>query len=100
VSASANRRKVVRSDGHAHHKGAAGFGVVGIEVGKVGEVDSGRVIDALQGTGSVEVANGSGRRLGLLLSGGRAFGLLDGGAEGAGTCDLVGGEAGDELVIR
>jgi len=58
VSASTNRREVIGHDGHAHHEGAAGFDVVGVEVGEVGEVDGGRVVDAFQGTGSVEVANG------------------------------------------
>jgi hypothetical protein len=73
VSASADRREVVGHDGHAHHEGAAGFDIVGVEVGEVGEVDGGRVVDLLQGTGSVEVANGNGGRVGLLLGGGRAF---------------------------
>ena len=50
--------EVVGRDGHTHHEGAAGLGVVRVEVGKVGEVDGGRVVDALQGAGSVEVANG------------------------------------------
>jgi hypothetical protein len=73
VCTSTDGREVVRHDGHAHHEGAAGLGVVGVEVGEVGEVDGGRVVDALQGTGSVEVANGGGGRVGLLFSGGRAF---------------------------
>ena len=73
VSTSTNGREVVGHDGHAHHEGAAGFDIVGIEVGEVGEVDGGGVVDALQGAGSVEVANGGGGGLGLLLGGGRAF---------------------------
>ena len=73
VSAGADGREVVGHDGHAHHEGAAGLGVVGVEVGEVSKVDGGRVVDALQGTGSVEVANDGGRRVGLLLGGGRAF---------------------------
>ena len=73
VGAGADGREVVGHDGHAHHEGAAGFDVVGVEVGEVGEVDGGRVVDALQGAGSVEVANGGGCRVGLLLRGGRAF---------------------------
>lgn len=73
MSATADGRVVVGHDRHAHHEGAAGFDVVGVEVGEVGEVDGGRVVDTLQGTGRVEVANGSGGRVGLLLGGGRAF---------------------------
>ena len=73
VSAGADGREVVGHDGHTHHEGAAGLEVVGVEVGEVGEVDGRGVVDALQGTGSVEVANGGGGRLSLLLSGGRAF---------------------------
>ena len=73
VGASTDGREVVGHDGHAHHEGAAGFDIVGVEVGEVGEVDGGRVVDALQGTGSVEVANGGGGRVCLLLSGRRAF---------------------------
>lgn len=73
VGTSADGREVVGHDGHAHHEGAAGFDIVGVEVGEVGEVDGGRVVDLLQGAGSVEVANGGGCRVGLLLRGGRAF---------------------------
>ena len=73
VGAGADGREVVGHDGHTHHEGAAGLDVVGVEVGEVGEVDGRGVVDALQGTGSVEVANGGGGRLSLLLSGGRAF---------------------------
>lgn len=73
VGAGADGREVVGHDGHAHHEGAAGFDIVGVEVGEVGEVDGGRVVDLLQGAGSVEVANGGGGGLGLLLGGGRAF---------------------------
>lgn len=73
VSTSADGREVVGHDGHAHHEGAAGFDIVGVEVGEVGEVDGGGVVDLLQGTGSVEVANWGRRRVGLLLGGGRAF---------------------------
>jgi hypothetical protein len=73
MSTSADGREVVGHDGHAHHEGAAGFDIVGVEVGEVGEVDGGGVVDLLQGAGSVEVANGSGGRVGLLLRGGRAF---------------------------
>ena len=73
VGAGADGREVVGHDGHAHHEGAAGFDIVGVEVGEVGEVDGGGVVDALQGTGGVEVANGGGGGLGLLLGGGRAF---------------------------
>lgn len=73
VGAGADGREVVGHDGHAHHEGAAGGGVVRVEIGQVGEVDGGGVVDALQGTGGVEVANGGGGGLGLLLGGGRAF---------------------------
>lgn len=73
VSAGADGREVVGHDGHTHQEGAAGLDVVGVEVGEVGEVDGRGVVDALQGTGSVEVANRGGGRLGLLFSGGRAF---------------------------
>lgn len=50
MGTSANRREVVGHDGHAHHEGAAGFDIVGVEVGKIGKVDGGRVVNALQGT--------------------------------------------------
>jgi len=49
VRACADGREVVGHDGHTHHEGAAGFGIVGVEVGEIGEVDGGRVVDALQG---------------------------------------------------
>lgn len=84
----------MRQDGHAHHESAAGCGVVRVEVGQVGEVNGGRVVDLLEGARSVEVAD---RDIGLLLSSRRALRLLDCGAEGARASDLVGGEAGDEL---
>lgn len=74
VSLSAERREVVGKERHAHLKSAAGVEVVGVEVGKVGEVNCRRVVDSLQGAGSVEVANGSRGRLSLgLLNSGRAF---------------------------
>lgn len=73
MSSSTDGREVVGHDGHAHHESAAGFDVVGVEVGEVGKVDGGRVVDLLQGAGSVEVANGGGGRVSLLLGCGRAF---------------------------
>lgn len=73
VSTSTDGREVVGHDGYAHHEGAASFDIVGVEIGEVGEVDGGGVVDLLQGTGSVEVANGRGRRVGLLLGGRGAF---------------------------
>ena len=63
--------EVVGRDGHTHHEGAAGLGVVWVEVGKVCEVDGGRVVDSLQGARGVEVTDGVGR--GLCLGLGRAF---------------------------
>lgn len=54
------RGAVVWKDGHAHHEGAAGFGVVRIEVREVGEVDGGGVVDGLEGAGGVEVADRGG----------------------------------------
>lgn len=86
----------MRQDGHAHHESAAGGGVVWVEVGEVGEVNGGRVVDLLQSARGVEVAD---RNVGLLLSSRRALRLLDCGAEGAGASDLVGRQAGDELLI-
>lgn len=71
VGACASRREVVGRDRHTHHEGAAGLGVVRVEVGKECEVDCGRVVDSLQGTRSVEVTDGVGCGLGLGL--GRAF---------------------------
>ena len=71
VGAGADGREVVGHDGHAHHEGAAGFDIVGIEVGEVGEVDGGRVVDSLQGARGVEVTDGVG--CGLCLGLGRAF---------------------------
>lgn len=64
-------REVVGCDGHTHHESTAGFRVVRIEVGQVGEVDGGRVVDGLQGARGVEVTDSVGCGLGLGL--GRAF---------------------------
>ena len=63
--------EVVGRDWYTHHEGTAGLGVVRVEVGKVGEVDRGRVVDSLQGARSVEVTDGVGCGLGLGLC--RAF---------------------------
>jgi hypothetical protein len=95
VGACAGRGEVVGRDGHTHHNGAAGLGVVWVEVGKVGEIDGGRVVDGLESARSVEVTDSVG--CGLCLGLGRAFRLLNGGAEGARAGDLVCGKTGDEL---
>jgi hypothetical protein len=71
VGTCAGRGEVVGRDGHTHHEGAAGLGVVWVEVGKVGEVDGGRVVDGLQGARRVEVTDSVGG--GLCLGLGRAF---------------------------
>jgi hypothetical protein len=63
--------EVVGRDGYTHHEGAAGLGVVWVEVGEEGEVDGGGVVDGLQGARSVEVTDSVGCGLGLGL--GRAF---------------------------
>lgn len=67
------RGSVIGQDGHAHHEGAAGGGVVRVEVGQVGEVDGGGVVDRLESAGGVEVADGLGGFGLLLLGGGRTF---------------------------
>jgi hypothetical protein len=71
VGTRTSRREVVGRDRHTHHEGAAGLGVVWVEVGKVGEVDGGRVVDGLQGAGSVEMTDSVG--CGLCLGLDRAF---------------------------
>lgn len=86
--------RVVREDGYAHHESAACRRVVRVEVGKVGKVDGGGVVDLLESAGGVEVADGCGRS--VLLSSG-TLRLLDSGAESTRASDLVGREAGDEL---
>lgn len=98
VGTGAWRVHVVRKDGHAHHEAAACGGVVWVEVGEICEVDGGGVVDLLEGTGSVEVADSGGGRVGL-LSCGRSLGLLHCGAEGTRAGDLVGRKARDELVV-
>jgi len=70
VGACASWREVVGHDGHTHHESTAGLGVVWVEVGKVGEVDGGGIIDGLQRARSVEVTNSVG---GLSLGLGRTF---------------------------
>jgi hypothetical protein len=47
VGACAGWGEVVGRDGYAHHEGAAGFRVVRVEIGKVGKVDGGGVVDRL-----------------------------------------------------
>jgi len=71
VGTRAGRREVVGRDRHAHHEGAAGLSVVWVEVGEVGKVNGGGVVDTLQGARSVKVADDIGCGLGLGL--GRTF---------------------------
>lgn len=74
MSTSTGWGESVGQDWDAHQKTAAGRAVIGVKVGQVGEVDRRGIVDALQGTGSVEVANGGGCGVGLvLLKSGRAF---------------------------
>lgn len=97
MGAGPGRVVVVRHYRHAHHHGAR-FGIVRVEVGKIGEVHGRAVLYGLKSARCVEVTDRLGGSFGLLLSG-RTLRLFDCSSEGTGLGKLIGVDASNELSL-